>query len=188
MTAAFGGLRVLGPCNPAENPAGRTLVRFLERLSRFLTRLMVGIAGVFLVAMVTLTCSDILLRRLWKPISGTVELVAFFGAVVTAFALGYTQMRRGHVSVDVVINLFPSGAKRFLNMLSSAICAAFFAAVAWRITQWSTTIWQTGEVTETLRIIYYPFSYAVAFGCAILSLVFITEFLRSLFSEKEGEE
>ena len=162
-------------------------MRFLERLSRLLNGIMIGIAGVFMVAMVVLTCSDIVMRRLWKPISGSVELVAFFGAVVTAFALGYTQTRRGHVSVDLVIGLFPVRVRKVLGVLNSAICALFFAAVAWRIAQWSATIRRTGEVTETLRIIYYPFSYAVAFGCAVLSLVFVTEFLRSLFSRNEGE-
>jgi TRAP-type C4-dicarboxylate transport system permease small subunit len=150
--------------------------------------MMVVIAGLFLVAMVSLTCADVFLRRIWKPISGTVELVAFFGAIVTAFALGYTQMRKGHVAVDVVINLFPEALKRVLNTLNSAICAAFFAIVAWRIAEWSTTIREAGEVTETLRIIYYPFSYAVAFACAVLCLVFVTEFLKSLFPEKERQE
>jgi TRAP-type C4-dicarboxylate transport system permease small subunit len=170
------------------NLSGRSPMNLLVRLNKFLNRMMVGIAGLFLVGMVGLTCADVILRRIWKPIGGTVELVAFFSAIVTAFALGYTQIRKGHISVDVVINLFPEWAKRILNILNSLICAAFFAIVAWRIAKWSGTIRETGEVTETLRIIYYPFSYAVAFACAVLCLVFITEFLKSLFCEKEKRE
>jgi len=164
-------------------------MRILERITKFLNRVLVWIAGVFLVAMVILTCADVLLRLFWKPITGSVELVAFFSAIVTAFALGYTQSRRGHISVDVLINLFPGSVRRGLNILSSAICSAFFLVVAWRIAKWSTIVWKTGEITETLRIAYYPFSYGVAFGCIILALVFLTELIKSLlYPEREGRQ
>ena len=43
----------------------------------------------------------------------------------------------------------------------------------------------TGEVTETLRIIYYPFTYAVALGCFVLALVMLTDLLKSLIPKKE---
>jgi TRAP-type C4-dicarboxylate transport system permease small subunit len=160
----------------------------LERFCQFLNRALIVVAGFFLVAMVSLTCADIFSRLIWVPITGCVELVSFFGAIVTAFALGYTQMRRGHIWVDVLINLFPDGIKRLLNMINSLVCMAFFAIVAWRIARWSTTIWGTGEVTETLHIIYYPFSYGVALGCGVLSLVFLNDFFKSLFPKKEGEK
>ena len=160
----------------------------LERISRFLNCLMLAIAGFFMVAMVLLTCSDILFRLVWVPIRGSVELVGYFSAVVTAFALGYTQMRKGHTSVDVVVNLFPMKVKRFLGMLNSSICMIFFAFAAWRIAVWSTTIRQVGEVSETLRIVYYPFSYGVALGCAVLCLVFLTELLKSPAPWKEDDK
>jgi len=158
---------------------------FLERISRFLNFLLLAIAGVFMVAMVLVTCSDIFLRITWVPIRGSVELVGYFSAVVTAFALGYTQMRKGHTSVDVVVNLFPVKVKRFLSMLNSLICAAFFALAAWRITIWSTTIRNLGEVSETLGLPFYFFSYGVALGCAVLSLVFLIDFLKSMMPWKE---
>jgi len=44
---------------------------------------------------------------------------------------------------------------------------------------------QAGEVTETLRIIYYPFTYAVALGCLILALTFLTDLLKMLFVDKK---
>ncbi len=161
---------------------------FLDRISRFLNRILIWIAGLSMVTMVLLTCSDVLLRLVWVPIRGSVELVGYFSAIVTAFALGYTQMRRGHTSVDVVVNLFPDKVKRALSGINSLICMAFFALAAWQIAKWSTTIWETGEVSETLRVIFYPFSYGVALGCAVLSLVFLTELVKSLRPQKEGEK
>lgn len=160
---------------------------FLERVNRILNHVLLVIAGAVMVGMVLLTCSDILFRLVWVPIRGSVELVMYSSAVVTAFALGYTQMRKGHTSVDVVVNLFPAKVKRFLGMLNSLICMTFFGFAAWRITVWSTTIRNLGEVSETLRLPFYPFSYGVALGCALLSLVFLMEFLKSLMPLKEDE-
>jgi len=46
----------------------------------------------------------------------------------------------------------------------------------------------TGEITETLRIIYYPFTYGVALGCAVLSLVLFTDLIKSFITKKEGND
>ena len=48
------------------------------------------------------------------------------------------------------------------------------------------TVMRTGEVTETIRIIYYPFTLAVAFGCLVLSLVLLTDLLKAFASDREG--
>jgi len=39
----------------------------------------------------------------------------FFGAIVTALALGYTQIKRGHVGIDIVVNQFSKKTQRILN-------------------------------------------------------------------------
>ena len=92
-------------------------------------------------------------------------------------------MKRGHISVDVLVLGFSKKTQRVLNAINCFICMIFFALVSWQIARYATTLWKTGEVTETLRIVYYPFTYGVALGCAILSLVFLTDFLRSIFHE-----
>ena len=160
---------------------------FLDKVSRFLNKVLIWIAGCFLAAMILLNCANIFLRKVWIPVAGTFELMGYFGAVATAFALGYTQISRGHIAVDVLVLRFSGRTRRILNGINSIICMAFFALVSWQIARYATTLLKTGEVTETLRIIYYPFTYGVALGCATLSLVFLTEFLKSLF-EAEGDE
>ena len=159
---------------------------FFEKVTRLLNQGLLWIAGCLLGGMILLTCANVLLRLVWVPVAGTFELMGYFGAVLTAFALGYTQIRRGHIAVDIVVLGFSKGAQRVLNSVNSLICMAFFAVVAWQIARYATTLLTTGEVTETLRIIYYPFTYCVALGCATLSLVFLTDFLKS-FCQREDE-
>ncbi|MBW2030476.1 MAG: TRAP transporter small permease [Deltaproteobacteria bacterium] len=159
----------------------------LEKISNFLNRLLIWIAGVFLAAMILLSCANIFLRIVWMPIRGTYELLGYFGAIVTAFALGYTQQKKGHIAVDILVLGFSRKKRQVLDCVNSALCMVFFGMVAWQISKYATTLFQTGEVTETLRIIYYPFTYGVAFGCCVLSLVFLAEFLKSLIGEKGAE-
>jgi len=165
---------------------GRFFMQALDNISQFLNRLFVWIAGCFLVGMIVLTCANILLRIIWEPIRGTFELMGFFGAVVTAFALGYTQIRRGHIAVDVLINTFSEKTREALNLINSIICLLFFGIATWQIAKKATTLLTTGEVTETLRIIYYPFTYAVALGCALIALVFLSDLLR--YPEKHDKK
>jgi len=163
-------------------------MKVLEKKIRSVNKVFVWIAGFFLAAITVLTCADIVLRLVWRPILGAVELSAFFGAVVTAFSLGYTQMMKGHVVVDIFVERFPKKTRRVLNMISYLICMIFFALLAWQISKHATNLWRTREITETLRIAFYPFVYAVAIGCIILSLVLLKDLLNTLLREKEGEK
>ena len=158
----------------------------LEQINRQLNRALVFIGGVFLVSMVVLTCANIVFRLTWVPIRGTYELMGFFGALVTAFALGHTQLKKGHIAVDVLINTFPRKTKRILSAVNGFVCLIFFGIAAWQIAVKATTLMKTGEITETLRIIYYPFTYAVAFGCVVLVLVLFTDLLTALMPAKEN--
>ena len=160
-------------------------MEFLEKLNLILNKILMSIAGCLLAVMVILTCANIFFRIVWLPIRGTFELMGYLGAVVTAFALGFTQMKRGHIAVDILILGFPPKVKRALDALNSIICLFFFSIVSWQIAKYATNLWRTGEVTETLRIIYYPFTYAVALGCAVLALVFLIGFLKSVFGKED---
>ena len=161
---------------------------FLDRLSRLLNQVLMWIAGCFLGTMILLTCANVFSRAVWVPIRGAFELMGYFGAIVTAFALGYTQIRRGHIAVDILILGFSKKTQRVLNGVNNFICTIFFSVLAWQVAKLATTLWKTGEVTETLLIIYYPFTYGVALGCAALSLVFLTDFLKSFVQNEEGEK
>ncbi|MGB6011526.1 MAG: TRAP transporter small permease [Desulfobacterales bacterium] len=163
-------------------------MELLEKISVFLNRSLSWIGGVFLVGMIVLTCGNIVFRLVWVPIRGTFELMGYFGAIVTAFALGYTQMKRGHIAVDVLVNSFSDKRRKVVDTINYSVCFLFFGVAAWQISIKATTLMNTGEITETLRIIYYPFTYGVALGCAVLSLVLFTDLIKSFIPKKEGND
>ena len=161
-------------------------MELLERISRVLNEILIWIAGVFLAVMILLICGNIFLRLVWTPVKGTFELMGFFGAIVTAFALGYTQIKRGHIGIDIVVNQFSATTQRILSGINYFICMVFFGIASWQIAKWATVLWKTGEVTETLRIVFYPFTYGVAFGCLVLTLVLFVDLLKLLTEGKRA--
>jgi len=160
----------------------------LEKISNALNQILLWIAGLFLIAMIAITGANIVSRLFGLPIRGTFELMGYFGAVVTAFALGYTQIKRGHIAVDIVVLRFSEKTQRILHTVNHLICMAFFVIVAWQVSKYATTLWETGEVTETLQIVYYPFTYAVALGCLILAFTFFVDILKSIFGDQGSSQ
>jgi len=79
---------------------------FLTKSTMYLNRILTFLAGLILIVMVLLTCANIVFRMFWVPVSGTYELMGFAGAMLTAFALAYTQIKKGHIAVDVLVNVF----------------------------------------------------------------------------------
>ena len=159
----------------------------LEKASLLFSRILLWIGGLILVVMILLTCANIFLRTVWFPVRGTFELMGYGGAVVTAFALAYTQIHRGHIAVDILVLGFSKRIRKVLNAMNHLILMAFFAVVTWQMAKYAKTLLSSGELTETLQIVYYPFTYAVALGCLVLALVFLTDFMKSLFHQEKEE-
>ena len=160
----------------------------LEKISTLLNQALLWLAGLFLIAMITITGANIVLRLFWLPLRGTFELMGYFGAVVTAFALGYTQIQRGHIAVDIVVLRFSKKTQKILHAVNHLVCMVFFVIVTWQVHNYATTLWETGEVTETLQIVYYPFTYAVALGCLVLALTFFVDFLKAIIGDQGSSQ
>ena len=118
------------------------------------------------------------------PYRGAYELVGFLGAIVIAFALGYTQKRKDHIVVDILTEKFPKRVNKILDGVNYFITTIFFAIVSWQVFVWGMKISRSGEVSETLKIIFHPFVYSVAVGFAVFSLTLIIDFLKNFKSKK----
>jgi TRAP-type C4-dicarboxylate transport system permease small subunit len=158
---------------------------FLNNLCIQVNRGLTAAAGVCLVSMIALTCGNIFLRLVWGPIPGAVELTGYFSAVLAAFSLGHTQMRRGHIAVDLLLMAFPRPMQKAMGILNDTLCLCFFLLITWQVTERATVLKNTGELSETLQIIYYPFIYCTALGCLALCLVLIRDILQNLIPQQE---
>ncbi len=142
------------------------LVR-IKGLSRFLNL----IAGIALTFMMLLTVADIILRFLRRPIVGTYELVAFSGAVVIGFSVPLTSWMRGHVNVDFLILTFSQKTRNVIHILTRCLVIWLFLMIGWNLIKYGMDLYQSGEVSPTLQIPFYPVAYGVGICCFIQCLV-----------------
>jgi TRAP-type C4-dicarboxylate transport system permease small subunit len=109
--------------------------------------------------------------------------MGFCGAITTALALGYTQMKKGHIAVDVLINTFSPKTRRILDSVNNGIGLLFFMLLGWQLAEKAVVLKNAQEVTETLRFPYYPFTMGVALGCVVLAGVLFRDLLHSIRKE-----
>lgn len=152
----------------------------LEISAGFLARLLFGLAGAAIVAMMLLTCADVILRLFSRPIPGTYELVSFFGAVSVAFAMAHTCVEKGHIAVSVLVQLLPRRGRETVDALTSALSLALFALIAWRSVLYAEDLRRSGEVSLTLQLPFYPFVYGIGLSAAVVCLVLLSDVVRHL--------
>ena len=160
----------------------------MEKLLSGLSRFFMIIGGVSLLLLVLLATGNVALRLFRIPYAGTYEIVSFLGALVTAGALAHTQRRRDHIMVDILTDRFPPLVRRMIGALSDALAALLFGIAGWQVWKWGEQLRESGELSETLQLRYYPFVYGVAAGFALLTLVLVTQMFWAVLHKAEGEE
>jgi TRAP-type C4-dicarboxylate transport system permease small subunit len=155
-------------------------MRFLERISNELARLLYWMAGTAIIVMMVLTCGDVILRFFRRPIPGTYELVCFLGAVAVAFAMAHTTVQKGHVAVSLLVRLFPARIQGLIESITSTFGFIFFALVAWQSVLYGNDLYTSGEVSLTLQLPFYPFVYGIGFSAAAVCLVLLTDLFKNL--------
>jgi len=152
----------------------------LETIINALNRWLSWVAGGLLVTMMLINVVNMLMRAVYVPFFGSVEVICFIAALVAAFTLGYTQLYKGHTRVDILVSRFPPRVQAIIDSIMFFIGMVLFGVATWQLVRLATRYWEMGSVSETLHIIFFPLIYAVALGCALLCLVLLLDFLKSL--------
>ena len=153
----------------------------LEKAVYPISRLLHRFAQVILVLMVLLTVTDVCLRYVFNsPIVGSYELTEFMMAVLVFASVGFTQSVKDHVSVDLVVTKLPDRVWALLEAITCLLAFGLFGLAAWRNVLHAGTTWERHDVSAELFIPVSPFVLFVALGLAMLSLVLLVQFLKSL--------
>ena len=146
----------------------------------FLSRAFLVIGGIALGLLVLLASANVAARLLGLPFAGAYEVVAFLGALVTASALAYTQLRRDHIMVDIITCRYPPLLKRAVDAVSDLLALVLFGILTWQVWRWGDKIRLAGERSETLQLSFHPFIYGVAVGFGLLTLVLALQMVQAL--------
>ena len=155
-------------------------MKHLERFNAAMNGLLMIIGGLAVLSLMTVATANVVLRIVHAPYRGAYEVVSFLGAVVIAFALGYTEKHKGNIVVDILTEKFPKKVRDALEGLNYVISGIFFVLVSWQVYECGMKIMESGELSETLKIVYHPFVFAVSFGFAVLALTLFVDLLSLL--------
>jgi TRAP-type C4-dicarboxylate transport system permease small subunit len=136
------------------------------------------IAGVAITFIMILTVLDVILRSFRRPVVGTYELVAFSGAVVIGFAIPLTSWMRGHIYVDFFTGKLSRNARSIFNLITRCMGIGLFTLIGWNLIKVGLDLQQSGEVSLTLQLPFYPVAYGVAVSCFVQCLVLLADMVK----------
>jgi TRAP-type mannitol/chloroaromatic compound transport system permease small subunit len=130
----------------------------LERVAVRWTRWLALAGGFVLLAVALLTVADALLRKFWsRPIQGTFEATELLLAAIIFFAMPYTGLVDGHVSVDFLTGRLSRRGQQAVLAVNALVCAAVLGIIAWRMGLLAAEYARTARTTITMRIPVLPF-------------------------------
>jgi TRAP-type C4-dicarboxylate transport system permease small subunit len=142
-------------------------------------------AGCCLVAMMGLTCADVVLRLFRHPILGTYEIVGFLGAATAGFALAYTTLVRGHVAVEVLVIRLSRKTQTLIYLITHLASIGLFALLSWECARFGNDLRTAGEVSLTLELPFFPVLYGIAFASFVVCLVLVVDLWNVLTGQEK---
>ncbi len=155
-------------------------MKALDAFSGLLNRALAAVAGIALIAMMLFTVADMVLRGLGRPIAGSYEVIGWLSATAMALALGYAQLHKGHIAIDLVVERLGPRSRAAVDAVMALASLLLFVAVAWYVGSYGVVLHESGSLSETLKAIVYPWVYVVAIGCGGLAVALLVDFLRAI--------
>ena len=89
--------------------------------------------SIFLLIMMMLTVSDVVGRYFFnRPMQGTNELTGLLLVCVAASALAYSQIKKGHIRVDLISGRLSPKGQMILDVIAYLFCLFGAALITWQ--------------------------------------------------------
>ena len=159
--------------------ASSSLNRRFSRLIRSVHSVGVAIIAVIML----LTVVDVVGRYAFsRPVGGSYELTEFMMAILVSFGIAYTALEKGHIGVDLVIGRLSPKSQEIILIITRLLSLVLFVLIGWQSALQARVYWVTHATSSVLLVPIFPFVYVFVFGCALLCLVLLKDFIESIFS------
>jgi TRAP-type C4-dicarboxylate transport system permease small subunit len=160
-------------------------VQILEKAIKKTSSLLNNIGVALLFVMMTLGAADVVGRYFFKrSIVGSLELSSVMQGMMIFLGWGYTQMVRGNVNVDFVLNYFPPRVQAITNLATSFLSLVFFSLMAWQAVVIAKVYHEAGRLIFTINLPIAPFQLFVSLGAIMLSLSLIMDMIQYILQIK----
>jgi len=162
----------------------------MKTVSDKLGRISVALAyvGAFsLFCIMCLTTADVVGRYFFNaPILGVFELTEFMVLILIFSFLAYTQFAKAHVSVDLLITLFPKRFRIYIELFNHSLCLILMGLITYMGFSRALELVEFGEASPNLGVPLYPFVFFLVLGCIVMCIEYIRDLLRLFGDRKEA--
>lgn len=132
---------------------------------------MAAIAGLCLLAIVIITCADILLRRFEHAVRGAIDLVQVLSCLCVVLSLPYTTAVKGHIAVEFLFRNFNRLGKVIADTCTRSLAIIFFATLAWHTFKHGNNMLNKNAMTLTLNIPLFWVYWTASFSFCVVIMV-----------------
>jgi TRAP-type C4-dicarboxylate transport system permease small subunit len=152
-----------------------------EKIVTLVTRWLNWMAAAALIVVMVIVCANVIGRSFWgAPVKGTVDIVSLLGAIVIGWAIAYTQVLKGHIRIDLLVQRLPPRIQYIVDSVIDLIGFALFALISWQTVIFAKANFEVGELSEVLKLPITPFASVVAVGCIALTLALFIDLIKSV--------
>jgi len=149
------------------------LVKKVEKSIRWVATALAVVSGIALLLMMAQTVVDILMKNIFgAPIEGNLEIMSVYHMVAIVFLpLAIVELKHEHITVDLLVRLFPSGLRRFTDTLDYVVSAVFFGILTYQTWLDAVKAFRIDEILMTsILITIWPAKFSLPIGFAAVML------------------
>jgi TRAP-type C4-dicarboxylate transport system permease small subunit len=162
---------------------GETLAKVVSVMNSALRYVCVGL----LLFMMGLGTADVIGRYLFNnPILGTLEVFEILLPAIVLLGLGYTQEKRGHVTMELLVTQLSPRTKTILEIATNGCALIISVLILWRGWILTALYWHMGRTIPTIDIPMFLPQLFVPLGALVLSLVLMVQMLENIIQLKKG--
>ncbi len=164
--------------NIDKNMSSTSLDR-IDKLIRMLANWFNWVAMTGFAVMVVITVIDVIGSKTFHwPLPGGFEITTLLAVVMITFALPYTQSKKGHIEVELLVERFSLKVQALIAAFIGLISVALFALTTWQMFRKASSLLSDENTTAVLYIPIFPFAFAADLCLFIVFLLLLLEFIK----------
>jgi TRAP-type C4-dicarboxylate transport system permease small subunit len=166
---------------PAEMGSRSFWRRFAQAVKGF--NVLTGyLSGITIVVTSIIVCYGVVMRYYFSsPLDWGLELSIYLLIIATFMSAGYTQLQRGHVTIEVLEHILSPRANKWRYLVGDALSLVFCAFLAWNSWEFFLEAFEDGRVTNSTWApkLWIPYFF-MAIGTTALSLQLLVQIVDAL--------
>jgi TRAP-type C4-dicarboxylate transport system permease small subunit len=153
----------------------------LDRIDGFIAKFEEIIMAIGVILMAVNTIANVVSRFFFNhSIAFAEELNSIFILLVTFAGIGYAARHGRHIRMSAIYDAMPTGVRKVLMTIITAVTAAFMLFLAWYALQYILNLYSKGRVYPALGIPVYISYVWVPVGFLVTGIQYALTFIKNI--------